>query len=240
MKGSYIDEREFYQDFIKPLYKNLFNLDVNLKDYTQCYGFEVSSRALWTFKTNVLKIPAGRKTEIRVPDIVKVKNQEILAGLIRGYFDTDGCLSFVSKYGYPSYYPNINACSISEYLINDVAQILSMFGLRPYVWFDGNWWSVQMFGYANFYRFLDLIGWNSKKYVDKINSWVLRYPKLSNGADRLAWLGLRPVVCSQDKQKACYASSNLALRPFRFPKPFISGKARIVESKFKLRGELNG
>ena len=63
---SYDPTREFYQDFIKPLYKRLFNLDVSLKDYAQCYGFEVCSRALWTFKTNVLKIPAGRKTGISI------------------------------------------------------------------------------------------------------------------------------------------------------------------------------
>ena len=236
LKGSYIDEREFYKDFIKPLYKRLFNLDVSLKDYAQCYGFEVCSRALWTFKANVLKIPAGRKTGIRVPEIVKVKDQEILSAFLRGYFDTDGCLSFVSKYGYPSYYPTISASSISEFLTKDVAEILSMLGLRPYVWFDGNWWSVQMFGYANFFRFFDLIGWNSKKYIDKINAWRLRYPKLANGASgEMVSQGLvEPLFRVRSSARALQSpGGTLSPLEIAFPrppscKPFLSGTARMI------------
>lgn len=182
LKGSYLDEREFYQDFVRPLYKEIFNLEVEVRDYRTSYGFEIASKALWTFKTKVLKIPAGRKTTIRVPEVIKVKNQEVLAGFLRGYFDTDGCLSFISQYGYRSYYPVISAASISEFLIKDVADILSMFGLRPRISYNRECWSVWLSGYANFFRFKELIGWNSKKYVDKISAWKTRYPDLARGA----------------------------------------------------------
>jgi len=213
LKGSKIDEREFYQDFIRPLYKELYNLDVSIRDYEESYGFEVYSKALWTFKSKVLGIPPGKKTRIRVPGVVKVNDQEVLAAFIRGYFDTDGSLSFVSKYGYSSYYPIVSASSVSEFLIKDVAEILSMFGLGPYVWFSGEYWSVQMFGYSKFVRFWNLIGWNSKKYVDKIRVWRDKYPDLVDGAGSVAWLKSRTLPVST---KACGAfdpSSNLGLRP---------------------------
>ncbi len=182
LKGSPFDEREFYQGFVAPLYKELFNLEVKLKDYGTSYGFEACSKALWTFKSKVLKIPVGRKTGIRVPEIIKVNDREVLAGFLRGYFDTDGSVSFTSRYGYPSYYPTISAASASEFLIRDVAEILSMFGLRPTVWRNRDWWEVQLRGYNRFLRFLELIGWSSKKHVDKINAWRLRYPQLACGA----------------------------------------------------------
>ena len=105
--------------------------------------------------------------------------RQVLAGLIRGYFDTDGCLCFVSKYGYKSYYPNISAASVSRLLISDVAGILSMLGLKPYVSFNGAYWSVQLYGYANFFRYKELVGWNSQKYLDKIAAWEKAYPQLN-------------------------------------------------------------
>ncbi len=219
LKGSPFDERQFYRGFVSPLYKELFNLDANLKDYGTSYGFEVCSKALWSFKNKVLGIQAGRKTGIRVPEVIKVNNGEILAGFIRGYFDTDGSLSFISKYGYSSYYPNINAASASELLIRDVAEILSMFGLRPTVDKNRDWWAVQLRGYENFFRFLELIGWNSKKYVDKINLWRSRYPELSYGASGEV-VSRGPVVLKSteslnaefDSRLAPYQLRNMVLR----------------------------
>ncbi len=182
LKGSKIDEREFYDNFVRTLYKTVYNADVQIREYSDSYGFEFYSKALWTFKRNVVGIPTGNKRGIRVPDVLKVNNQEILAAFLRGYFDTDGSISFLPKNGRPASYPNINVTSASKLLIEDTAEILSMLGLKASRWFDGKYWSIQLCGYGNLFRFCEVIGWNSPKYVEKIRNWALRYPKLDNGA----------------------------------------------------------
>lgn len=211
LKGSKIDEREFYSNFIAPLYKELFNLNVKITEYAESFGFEVYSKALWTFKNKVLGIPAGPKTRIRVPEVVKVKDTEILTSFIRGYFNTDGSLSFLSKYGYPSYYPLISAASVSELLIKEVAEILEMLGFNPRLSLNDKYWTVQLYGYENFAKYYSLINWSSPKYLDKIARWRESYPKFFDGANCVAWSNKFP-----ESIRACGAldaSSNLASRP---------------------------
>src|SRR3989344_8199138 len=54
LKGHKIDEKWYYIDYLKYLYKLLYNLEVNIKDYSDTMGFEISSLALWEFKVKVL------------------------------------------------------------------------------------------------------------------------------------------------------------------------------------------
>lgn len=181
------DEKEFYDGFVKQLYKDLFNLDINIKEFEESYGFEVYSKALSIFKTRILGIQLSPKTNIRIPEIFKVNNQKILSSLLRGYFDTDGCLVVYSKYGYKKYYPVITAASASKPLIMDVLELLQMLGFkccysvnhkknRPY-------YQVQLYGYANFEKFRELIGWSNPKYLKKAQILTENLTKL-----KAAWV----------------------------------------------------
>lgn len=173
------DEKEYYGGFVKPLYKKLFNIDVKVREYESTYGFEEASQGLWKFKTEVLGIPAGRKDTIRCPEFIKNQTQKIQVAFIRGLFDTDGSVSFLSKYGYKSYYPCISLTSKSKFLIEDVKIILTNFGLNPKVFQDRKrYWCIYLNGYERLARYSRLIGWDNPKYIKKINNWKERYPKL--------------------------------------------------------------
>ena len=179
LKGNQNDEKEYYSNFIKPLFKKLYNIEINLKDYGDSFGFETYSKALWEFKTKVLKLKAGKKVYIaKMPDILKVNNPKILGAFIRGLFDTDGCISFKTKYGYNKYYPGIDLSLASKPLIKDTAKILKMLGLNPNVYFNKQGGMIYINGVDAFKRYENLIGWSNPKNLNRIEEWKKRYPKL--------------------------------------------------------------
>lgn len=171
LKGHKIDEKWYYIDYLKYLYKRLYNLDVNIKDYSDTIGFEVSSLALWEFKVKVLGIKPGRKDNLVVPEIIKVNDEEILCAFLRGFFDTDGSIAFLYKSGKGNYYPCITITQKSHKIIEEVAEILTMLGFSPRFYRNRQETQLMLNGYAQFKYYEDKIGWNSPKHLNKIIRW---------------------------------------------------------------------
>lgn len=186
LKGNQITEIDYYKNYIAPLFKKLYNFDVNLKDYKTSFGFELCSKGLWEFKTKVLKIAAGPKKDIRFPEPLKVNNLKILCSFIRGLFDTDGCVSFKSKYGYKEYYPSVELSLYSIKLIDDVADILKMLGFNPVVNLARGQSKISLNGVSSLKRYEKMIGWSSPKNLKKVENWKNRYPQL-NMVDVAQW-----------------------------------------------------
>ena len=182
LKGNPNDEKEYYLNYIKPLFKSLYNIKINPKDFEASFGFELYSKAFWEFKTKVLKIRPGNKRNIRFPEALKVKDEKILAAFIRGLFDTDGSVSFISKYGYKNYYPSISIGLISKEFISEVAEILEMFGLEPRVYFNERYGIIALYGTETLERYEKIIGWSSPKNLNKVAEWRRRYPQLNKMA----------------------------------------------------------
>ncbi len=178
LKGNK-DEKKYYDNFVKPLYKKLFNLDVNIKEYETTYGFELYSKGLWNFKSEILSLKSGPKNNIKVPQIVKVNDVRILSSFVRGLFDTDGSVSFISQYGFSRYYPRITIGLKSKELIIGAAEILTMLGLSPRVSRDGeNIWVISLNGYERLAKYSKLVGWSNPKHSEKVKKWKEQYPKL--------------------------------------------------------------
>ncbi|MBI2044710.1 hypothetical protein HYT23_01490 [Candidatus Pacearchaeota archaeon] len=178
LKGNPNNEKEYYLDYIKPLFKKLYNCDLKIKDFKTSFGFELYSQAVWEFKTKALGIKPGVKYNLFIPNKLKVNNMGILSAFIRGLFDTDGSISFKSKYGYEKYYPTIEISLTSKKVIKDVAEILSMMGFKPWVGFNKKYGRISLYGIGAFKRYKELIGWSSQKNLNKVNDWKERYPKL--------------------------------------------------------------
>ena len=178
LKGNK-DEMDYYNFFIRNLYKNLFNLNVNVKEYETTYGFEIYSKGIWEFKTKLLKIPPGKKNDISVPNIVKVNDINILSSFIRGIFDTDGCVRFKSTYGFEKHYPVIEMAMLPKKLVFGILEILNMLGFEPYLYQDKKgYWHIVLNGYERIERYSKLIGWNNPKHLKKVTSWKENYPNL--------------------------------------------------------------
>lgn len=177
LKGNK-NEREYYNSFIKPLYKKLFNLDLNIREYETTYGFELVSKGFWSFKKKVLGIPSGRKDNITIPEIIKVSDIDILTSFIRGLFDTDGSVSFIKKYEFGSYYPVISISFKSKGLIIEVMEILQMLGLEPKISKRDPYWQLYLNGYERLEKYSKLIGWSNPKHWEKVIKWKKQYPEL--------------------------------------------------------------
>ncbi|MBS3092804.1 hypothetical protein J4466_05290 [Candidatus Pacearchaeota archaeon] len=180
LKGNAKDEVEYYNNYIKPLFKQLYNVEVNLKKFDTTFGFELHSQAICEFKIKTLGIKPGKKYEIEFPDCLRVNNSEVLASFIRGLFDTDGNLSFQTKYGYKDYYPVISISLASKRIIKEVGEILKMLGFKPWIGFDEQYGRISLYGIGTFKRYKDLIGWNSPKNLSKITKWEERYPRFAD------------------------------------------------------------
>jgi len=179
LKGNKNNEREYYDNFIKPLYKKLFNIDINIKEYETTYGFEIASKSLWNFKTNVLGLSAGRKDNMEFPEIIKVNDIKILTAFVRGLFDTDGSVCFIKRYKeFGNYYPLITLTLKSKKLIIGIYEILSMLGLKPNMSKNGDCWRIDLNGYRRLETYSKLIGWSNPKNIVKVIKWKNQYPKL--------------------------------------------------------------
>ncbi|MDD5132819.1 MAG: LAGLIDADG family homing endonuclease [Candidatus Nanoarchaeia archaeon] len=177
LKGNK-DEKDYYDTFIKGLYKSLFNINLNIKEYEDTYGFEMYSKAIHTFKSKVLGLPIGRKINVKIPDIFKINDITILTSLLRGLYDTDGCITFMSHYNHKKYYPHITFAQKSDFLIKDIYNILKMLGFNPCYFKGEGYSSLSLYGYNSLKRYMDLIGFHNPKHLRKVNNWKLLYPKL--------------------------------------------------------------
>ncbi len=186
LKGNKNDEKEFYSNIVKPLYKKVYNLEVKLKEYDSAYGFEIYSMAIKEFKVKKLGLSEGSKKEIKVPYSIKNGSSIIKCSFIKGYFDTDGSIAFLSKYNRKNYYPTITAVTISEILAQDIFELLNELGFTPNLWKftktnsrkPNTQFSIRLNGYKNFRLYRNIIGTKQKKNIDKINKWEAKYKAL--------------------------------------------------------------
>ena len=74
LKGNPKDEITYYNNYIGPLFRKLYNINPKIKSFVNSYGFEISSKALWEFKTKIIGIKAGEKYDLIIPETLKVNN----------------------------------------------------------------------------------------------------------------------------------------------------------------------
>ena len=182
LKGSK-NEKNYYKH-IGRLYKALFNLDLNIRDYSDTHGFEIASKGLWKFKNKILGIPAGRKNNIELPHVIKINNINILTSFIRGVFDTDGSIYFRTNYGFEKYYPSLQIVMLSKKLILGIGEILSMLGFNPYIYNSKEgYWHIHLNGYKRLEKYSKLVGWSNSKHLNKVKKWKFSYPEISKNVN---------------------------------------------------------
>jgi len=127
LRGHIIDDKNHYQTIIKKLYKEIYNLDISLRDMpsTGCYGFQKWSNDIVNFKSKILNLPLGKKLNIQIPHQFMSKYS---SDLIRGIFDTDGTLYLENRHN--KLYPRIIISDISYNLILQISKILKKLNIH--------------------------------------------------------------------------------------------------------------
>ena len=157
-------KEEDYMSYLFSLYKKLYNLDLKLMRLPSVVGFEVYSKGLCEFKNKVLGLPFGEKIhKIEVPQkILDTKNKEIYYAVIKGLFDTDGCICIVKRNNKD--YPIISLGIKSEKLILQVSEMLKKLGYLPF----HNKQYIALNGIVMFKKWVKEIGSNNSKNFDKL------------------------------------------------------------------------
>ncbi len=139
--GNIREDREYYDNVIRPLFKKAFDIEVrpHEKASNSVYGFYVCKKRVIKFFNEDLGFPYGKKTyTVRVPKrILRSSDLEILSSFLRGFSDGDGNLNFGKKYGkcqkilkIINTYPRIHLTSVSVPLIDDLSFLLSQLDIN--------------------------------------------------------------------------------------------------------------
>ena len=128
LRGHIEDDKEHYIKRIKPFFKLLYNIDISLREMpsTRVFGFQIWSNKLAKFKQG-LGLPLGKKFTIDIPKIF-LENKELKIAVVRGIFDTDGCV-YLEKKNH-KLYPRLQIVTISPNLAEQMQQIFVELGIR--------------------------------------------------------------------------------------------------------------
>jgi DNA-binding transcriptional regulator WhiA len=177
LRGHIDDDRDHYIKQIKPIFKNLYNIDISLREMpsTRVFGFQIWSDDLVKFKQE-LGLPLGFKIDIKIPQNF-LNSKKIRIAVLRGIFDTDGCVYLERKNN--KLYPRMEIGTISINLASQLKNIFSELGLRAttyksYVGIKNkrDFYKVVIRGEEMFHNFVDIIKPKNQKHLDKYNRFI--------------------------------------------------------------------
>lgn len=176
LRGHIDDDREHYLIRIKPIFRQLYNVDVSLREMpsTRVFGFQIWSNKLAKFKQD-LGLPLGKKLTIDIPKIF-LENKELKIAVIRGIFDTDGGIQIIWKNN--KWYPRVYIATISYPLNLQLLEIFNEIGLRAtsysYLYKKGNrqrCYKITIQGIEMLDKFFEIIKPANPKHVHKYNKF---------------------------------------------------------------------
>lgn len=141
ISGS-IEEEEYYDNRVIPLFEEVFKITIKGRffPHRNTYGFVIRDLKIIEFM-HKLGFPYGKKTlTVKIPrSILKTNNKQIIRSFLRGFFDTDGSISFKKSYGNYKYfkrtyhyYPRITFSTVSRPLVKDLILLLNKLNINFY------------------------------------------------------------------------------------------------------------
>ena len=91
--------------------------------------------------------------------------------MIRGLFDTDGCLRFDGNKYRKHFYPKIEITSASQNLIKDLIKLLKTIDLECYYWKDNEYHKICLAGKTKLLTWFNTISSNNPKHLNKYFYW---------------------------------------------------------------------
>ncbi len=167
--GNPKNESSYFTDFLAPLYKKLFNIAPKIRNEKRAICLALYSRAIVTFKTNVLNMPVGEKSHIiDIPRFI-LKGKEFFIPCLRGIFDTDGSVYFDKSQNRPL----IDISSVSPNLLETIKKYANKLNLNMY--YSGKH-HLKLQGWKSFNLWLKLIASSNPKNVSRFEHILSKAP----------------------------------------------------------------
>ena len=126
--GHLIDEKEFHENTIAKLFKELFNKETKItydkRRKHSCLRTYFRSKAILTFFNKTIGLPLGTKENCNIPKIIENSNIKIKKAFLKGLADTEFCLTFKKRYRQKHYYPAITFGTQSKSLQKSIIILL--------------------------------------------------------------------------------------------------------------------
>lgn len=139
---------------------------------TGVFGFKFWNSALIDFKRKI-GLPLGKKIHIRIPSLFTEKTETKIA-ILRGIFDTDGCIYLENKNH--KLYPRMHIGTISKNLAKDLFLNFQELGFRTTCHYEPpnknqrrkcNIYIISIRGEKMFNKFMKIIAPQNPKHVKK-------------------------------------------------------------------------
>ncbi len=165
--GNIKKDYDYLCFYIKPLIEETFPITctvVRRKD--GCLNLVMTKKELfeWFVKNG---FPIGKKGKyLKIPDHIILMSIEKQNYVMRGLFDTDGCMYARKDEGYR--YPHIKITTISKLMREQMRQILRVQGISAYIHKE----DVVVRGIRNVKIWFNLIGSRNQRNLNKYSEWL--------------------------------------------------------------------
>lgn len=168
ISGNSLDGMEYFRNYLVPLINRLFNLSPSILHYSSSNAIriDIKNKELANLFLR-MGFPLGKKGEIYIPNKILKSNIQNVNRVIRGLFDTDGCIFARKDEDYK--YPHIKITSYSNALCNQIVDILEKNGFRPYI----HRHDVIIKGKENVDKWFNLIGSSHPEILKRYSIWKL-------------------------------------------------------------------
>src|SRR5437879_4939310 len=177
ISGHPIKDKVFYDNFVAPLVRELFNLNIIPRVLSnETYGFQIYSKALFLFLIKNFGLPDGKKA--RIVSIPKVfKRKEYLIGCLRGIIDSDFYISFDRKSAI------LGGWFASKALVTDLEKSFNSLGINCRCQYDSSYFDkrtgkrykrhhIRVSKKEDFKKWFQIIGTNHPVLFLKYQNWL--------------------------------------------------------------------
>ena len=178
LRGHIEDDKPHYVERIKPLFKQLYGLDISLREMpsTRVFGFQIWNNELVKFKQKI-GLPIGKKFDISILKAF-LDNQDLKIAVLRGIFDTDGSINLEKKNN--KLYPRVYITTICPSLAKQLKEIFNDLGLRATVYSELNnqkfnrqkCFRINIRGEEMLHKFISIIKPKNPKHLIKYQNFL--------------------------------------------------------------------
>ena len=171
ISGHKQDDRHYHDNTTKKLFMDIFGKEIKVQERSDenTLFIRFSDKKIFSILHSI-GLPIGKKYDyLKVPDCI-IKNSILSFCFLRGLADTDGSIVFSKQHKKINYYPRIEITSKSRNFLEEVLLILASNGFYGSISKRGIYCRLEIPGFKNLERWLNLIGFNNKKHIRKIEA----------------------------------------------------------------------
>tara|TARA_Y100000310_G_C20640224_1_gene793495 strand:- start:1122 stop:1895 length:774 start_codon:yes stop_codon:yes gene_type:complete len=112
--------------------------------------------------------PIGKKKDMRIPESI-LNYPKLKKCLLRGFFDTDGCIYFTKNNTNKRHYPCIDLTTVDQTLLNQLRKVLNQLNFNIKNLKSNR--SIRIYGKENINKWMNEIGSNNPDKLSKYLFW---------------------------------------------------------------------